>query len=141
MAEVFAGFVAGYVLALLSTPLLAFVLLRLRAEGGLFGRLLPAGVSAISVGVLVHGALFVFWTGLGIVLGLVLLAMRDAGGAVGSRNGAFSLFVAALALALVAPLVVLLPAFRRLVLAGALLVVLVFGWLMPYLAEWSSFES
>jgi len=67
--------------------------------------------------------------------------MRDAGGAVGSLNGAFSLFVAALALALVAPLVVLLPAFRRLVLAGALLVVLVFGWLMPYLAEWSSFES
>jgi len=140
MAEVFAGFVAGYILALLSTPLLALTLLRLRAKGGVLARLLPAGVSALSLGVLLHGALFLFWTALGIVLGLVLLAMRGAEGALGSLNGPFTLFVAALALALVAPAAIALPGLRRVAVLCGLASVFVFGWLMPYLARWSSFD-
>lgn len=141
MAEVFAGFVAGYALALLSTPLLALTLLRLRAESELVARLLPAGVSAISLSVLLHGALFLFWTGLGIVLGLVLLALRDAEGALGSANAPFSLFVAGLTLALVAPLAIAVRPIRQASILYALLVLAVFGWLMPYIAEWSTFES
>lgn len=140
MAEVFAGFVAGYVLALVSTPLLAVVLVRLRAGGGLLAQLLPPGVSAVSVGVLLHGALFLAWTALGIILGLVLLAMRDAGGGMGSANAAFTLFVAGLVLALAAPIAIALPPLRRAAIICALVAVGVFGWLMPYLAEWSTFS-
>jgi hypothetical protein len=141
LAEVFAGFVAGYALAVLSTPLLALTLIRFRTESAVLARLFPAGVSMVSLGVLVHGALFFFWTALGILLGLILLAMRDAGGALGSANAPFTLFVAGLTLALAAPFAIVLERLRQPVLLCSLLVVLVFGWLMPYLAEWSSFES
>ena len=141
MAEVFAGFVCGYLLALISTPLLAIVLLRLRTGSELLGRLLPPGVSALSLSVLLHGALFLFWTAAGILLGLVLLAMGDAGDAVGSLNPPFSLFVAGLTLALAAPVVIVLRAVRRPALICAVAAVLVFGWLMPYMAEWSNFDG
>jgi hypothetical protein len=103
--------------------------------------LFPAGVSIVSLGVLLHGALFLFWTGLGIVLGLVLLAMRDADGALGSRNAPFSLFVAGVTFALVAPIAIAVRPLRQMSLLCALFVLLIFGWLMPYLAEWSTFES
>lgn len=141
MAEVFAGFVAGYALALLWTPVLAVLLLRLRAGGGLLGRLLPAGVSPLGLSVLLHGALFLFWTGAGILLGLVLYGMRGAGGALGSLNGPYTLFVAGLTLALSAPVLIAVPALRLPVLLLSLAFLIVFGWLMPYLAEWSTFES
>ena len=74
MAEVFAGFVSGYTLAIVSTPVLAVQLLRLRAGSELFARLLPAGTNAVMLAVLLHGALFLFWTAAGIALGLVLFA-------------------------------------------------------------------
>lgn len=141
MAEVFAGVVCGYALALLTTPLLAITLLRLRASGGLLARLLPTGASALPVSVLLHGALFLFWTALGIVLGLVLLAMRGADGALGSANAPFSLFVAGLTLAVSAPVIIALPRLRRPALIGALLVLAVFGWLMPHMAGWTTFGS
>jgi hypothetical protein len=140
LGEVFAGFVCGYILALVSTPLLAMVLLRLRAGNELLARLLPPGVSVISLSVLLHGALFLFWTAAGILLGLILLAMDDAGAAVGSKNAAFSLFVAGLVLALAAPVVIVLRPLRRAGLVCAIAAMLVFGWLMPYMAEWSNFD-
>ena len=141
MSEVFAGFVCGYTLAIISTPLLALQLLRLRAGSELFARLLPAGTSAVMLGVLLHGALFLFWTAAGIVLGLVLFAMRDAGGTLGSANAPFSLFVAGLALMLAAPVVIALPRLRRAAIVGAVLFLAVFGGLMPYMAGWTTFEA
>jgi hypothetical protein len=141
VAEVFAGFVAGYILALISTPLVSLTLLRLRAGNGLLSRLLPPGTSAVGVSVLLHGALAFFWTGLGIVLGLLLLAMRDAGGGAGSLNAPFSLFVAGLVLAIFAPIYAFARPLRQFVLIYGLTVLLVLGWLMPYLARWSTFES
>jgi hypothetical protein len=141
MAEVFAGFLAGYGLAVVSTPLLSVLLLRLRAESPALERVLPVGVSAVGVSVLLHGALTMVWTALGLVLGMMLLAMEGAGGALGSLNGPFTLFVAGLFLALGAPLFALLVPFRRLIALTLVAAVLVFGWLMPYLAEWSKFED
>ena len=141
MAEVFAGFVSGYVLALLSTPPLAFALLRLRATSELLARLLPAGTSAIAFALLIHGGLMLFLTAIGIVLGLLLLAMASGDAAAGSLNGPFSLFVAAAALALLAPFAIVSRRLRPYVVAAYALFVAVFGWLMPYLAEWSSFDS
>jgi hypothetical protein len=141
MAEVFAGFLAGYAMAVLSTPLLSVLLLRLRAESPALERVLPVGVSAVGVSVLLHGALTMVWTALGLVLGMILLAMEGAGGALGSLNWPFTLFVAGLFLALGAPLFALLVPLRRLIALTLVAAVLVFGWLMPYLAEWSKFED
>lgn len=140
MSQVFAGFVAGYGLALLTTPVLAFVMFRLRANSELLMRLFPREAPMVAVALLLHGALTFALTGIGLVLGLVLLAMEDADGALGSLNWPFSLFVAAMTLAGVAPVFALLRPFRRVIAAYAVLVVAVFGWLMPYLADWSKFD-
>jgi hypothetical protein len=141
VAEVFAGFVTGYGMAVITTPLMSFWLVRLRLESALMARLLPEGTSAVSMSVILHGALAMFWTGIGLVLGLVLFGMRGAGEALGSLNGPYTLFVAGLFVALGAPLVILLPPLRRVTLPGLVLAVLIFGWLTPYLAEWSTFDS
>lgn len=141
MAEIFAGFVTGYGMAVLSTPLMSIWLVRLRMESGLMAKLLPEGASAVSMSVVLHGALAMFWTGVGLILGLVLFGMRGADEALGSRNAPYTLFVAALFVALGAPLAALLPPLRRLTVPGIALAVLVFGWLMPYLAEWSTFGA
>jgi hypothetical protein len=140
VSEVFAGFVCGYALALLSTPLLAILLIQLRARSELLARLLPANASAMSVGVLLHGAMFLFWTALGILLGLVLLAMGDSAGAFGSTNPPFSLFVVGLAVAISAPVAFAAPRLRTAALTGVVLFVLLFGWLMPHMAGWTNFE-
>ena len=140
MAEVFAGFVAGYSLALVSTPLLSLLLLRLRTGSEVLARLLPAGVNPVGVSVLLHGALAMFFTGVGLVLGLLLLAMRDEAGAAGSRNAPFTLLVASLVLAFSAPFVAFAGPLRPYILGFALLTLAVFGWLMPYLADWSRFD-
>jgi hypothetical protein len=141
VAEVFAGFVTGYGVALITTPLFSVWLVRLRVGSPLMQRLLPEGANAVSVSVILHGALALFWTGVGLLLGLVLFGMRDAGEALGSLNGPYTLFVAALFVALGAPVVALLPSLRRVTLSGLVLAILLFGWLTPYLAEWSTFES
>jgi hypothetical protein len=94
----------------------------------------------VGVSVLLHGALVLFWTGVGLVLGIILFAMRDADGAAGSLNGPFTLLVASLVLAVAAPLVALAAALRQIVIISALLALLIYGWLMPYLAEWSKFS-
>jgi hypothetical protein len=141
VAEVFAGFVTGYAMAVLATPFLSIWLIRLRLESALMARLLPEGTNAVSMSVILHGALAMFWTAIGLILGLVLFGMRGAGEAAGSLNGAYTLFVAGLFVALGAPLVALLPPLRRVTIPGIVVAILVFGWLTPYLAEWSTFDS
>jgi hypothetical protein len=140
VAEVFAGFVAGYGLALLTTPLLAWLMFRVRASNELLMRMFPREAPLVAVAMLLHGLLTFALTALGIVLGLVLLAMKDAGGAIGSLNWPFTLFVAALTLAGVAPVFAIFWPFRMAIAGYSLLFVAVFGWLMPYLAEWSKFD-
>lgn len=140
MSQVFAGFVAGYGLALLTTPLFAYVMFRLRASSELLLRLFPREAPMVAIALLLHGALTFALTGVGLVLGLVLLAMKDADGALGSLNWPFTLFVFAMTLAAAAPLFAIFYPFRRAVVVYAILVVAVFGWLMPYLAEWSKFD-
>jgi hypothetical protein len=141
VAEVFAGFVSGYGLAVITTPVMSLWLVRMRMESDLMSRLLPAGTNAVSLSVLLHTGLALFWTAIGILLGLVLLGMRGAAEALGSLNAPYTLFVAAIFVMLGAPVVAVLPQLRRLTLPGIVLAIAVFGWLTPYLAEWSSFEG
>ena len=138
MAEVFAGFVSGYAMAVITTPMLSLLLVRLRMESALMSRLLPEGTSAVGLSVLLHGALAMFWTMMGLLLGLVLLLMNDSGSALGSLNGAYTLFVAGLFVAIGAPLFAVLAPLRRQVALAIVVAILVFGWLTPYLAEWSA---
>jgi hypothetical protein len=137
VAEVFAGFVCGYAMAVITTPMLSFLLVRLRMESALMSRLLPEGTSAVGLSVLLHGALAMFWTMMGLLLGLVLYGMRDGGAALGSLNGAYTLFVAGLFVAIGAPLFAVFAPLRRTVASAVALAILVFGWLTPYLAQWS----
>jgi hypothetical protein len=141
VGQVFSGFVCGFALAVLFTPLLSIMLLRMRTSSALLERLVPAESSAIGIGVILHGGLLLVWTMAGIILGLILLAMDDAGAALGSANAPFSLFVLAVALAAAAPAIILLPSMRIAGGAGFVVVVLVFGWLMPYMAGWSRFDT
>ena len=140
MAEVFAGFVAGYGLALITTPILAWMMFRVRASSELLTRMFPREAPLVAVAMLLHGMLTFALTLLGLILGLVLLAMKDADGALGSLNWPFTLFVAALTLAGVAPIFAIFWPFRIAIAAYTALFVVVFGWLMPYLAEWSKFD-
>lgn len=141
MAEIFAGIVSGYALALLTAPILAVALLRARSSGGLLAAVLPQGTSTIALVVVIHGALFVLWSALGLVLGMVLYAMRGAGSAPGLPNPPFTLFVAAITLMLAAPVVIALPRFRQAGFLTAASMLLVFGLLMPNLAGWTKFGS
>jgi len=142
VAEVFAGFLCGYISALVLTPILALGLLKMRATSDLANRLLPPGTSAVGLMVILHTGMAMFWTAAGLLLGLVLNAM-NGGHRVQFlliRNVAFTVFVAGLVLAAVAPIALLSSRYRRSALIGGSLVVLLFGWLMPYLAAWSSFD-
>lgn len=141
MAEVFAGFVTGYGMAVIWTPFMSIWLVRLRMESALMSRLLPVGASAVSMSVILHGALAMFWTGVGLLLGLVLFGMRGGDEALGSLNAPYTLFVAGLFVALGAPIVALQPPLRRVTVPALALAIFVFGWLTPYLAEWSTFEA
>lgn len=140
MAEVFAGFVAGYALSLITTPLMAMALLGLRAGNSTISRLWPQEASLVAVSMVLHGFMTIVLTGLGLILGLVLLGMAGAAGGAGSLNAPFTLFVAAMVLAIFAPIVALVVPLRRQLVAYAFVTLGVFGWLMPYLAEWSQFD-
>jgi hypothetical protein len=141
VAQVFAGFVCGYIMALVGAPLLALNLVRLRTSSATVSRLMPQGTSMVALTVVLHGVLIIGCTGAGLLLGLLLYAMRHADGALGSPNLPFTLFVFGATVAAFAPAVFLAERFRQQVLAAAAVVLLLFGWLMPYLAEWSTFSS
>jgi hypothetical protein len=141
VGQVFAGLVCGYILALLGAPLLGIGLVRMRTSSPLVQRLMPPGTPMVPLVVVLHGGLIIVCTGAGILLGLLLYAMRDAGEALGSPNIAFTLFVVGLTVMVFAPIVILAVGFRKQALATAILVAAMFGWLMPYMAQWSKFGS
>lgn len=141
MGEVFAGFVCGYILALAGAPALAIALPKLRASSPLVARMMPAGTPVAPLVVVLHGALIVVFTGLGLILGMVLFAMDGGAEALGSRNIAFTLLVFGLIVAIVAPVAIVFARIRVPALLAGLLVFALFGWLMPHMAEWSKFGS
>jgi hypothetical protein len=128
-------------LALVGAPLLAFGLMQFRASSPLVARLMPEGVPVAPLVFVLHGALIIVCTGAGLLLGMLLFAMGDAGSGLGSRNFAFTLFVLGVALALFSPVIIVSGHLRKAALAVALLFLALFGWLMPYMAEWSKFDS
>lgn len=140
MAEVFTGFICGFILSVGAAPVAALQLIKMRATSPFLKRMLPEGVPIVSVALVLHFALLFFWTGLGLMFGLVLLAMEGGGEALGSANAPYTLFVFSIVLALSAPFAILIVAWRRYVIAIALTALLVFGWLMPHMATWTKLD-
>jgi len=136
MPQVFAGFVVGFALSILATPLAAIALVRSNRNSGFAQRAVPEGTNFVALSMVLHFGAFITFTAIGMVLGLALGgidARRPADG-FGSPNAAFTLLVAALTAVAVIP-ALLLPVVRRYALAGGLAFALAFGWAMPWLAE------
>ena len=136
MAEVFAGFVIGFALSLAVTPVAAIALIRSNERTGLAQRIAPPGTNVIALSVVLHFAAFLLLTAIGMILGMLLAGLngRRPDGGLGSPNAAYTLIVVALTAVLVIP-ALLVPSLRRYCVAGALLFVALFGWVMPWLAE------
>ena len=138
MAAVLAGFVCGYGLALVVTPLVAIALVRARPTSPLLARVMPEGTSLIAVSIILHTFAFLTLTALGILLGIVLdgLEGRSPAGGLGSPNRAFTVFILAATAIAIGPLALFLPRQRLLLFAAGAVCLGVFGWLMPYLSLW-----
>jgi hypothetical protein len=136
MPEVFAGFVCGYALSLALVPLAAVALVRARPNSELLERIVPPGTSLIAVSVILHLFALLVFTAIGMLFGLMLDGLEDRrpAGGLGSPNAIFTLMVLAMTAIAVLPLAAVAPPLRRPLLVGGAVFVVVFGWLMPYLA-------
>ena len=143
MSEVLAGFVCGYILALVSTPLVALAMMRMRSDVPVLALAVPERVPLAALTVVLFWFTFLLWTLVGLVFGLILSGFEDRvpRGGLGSPNLAFTLLVVFWSAVAFAPVAVLFRAARRHVAAAAVVFLGVFGWLMPYLAEWSPIAS
>jgi hypothetical protein len=135
VAEVFAGFIVGYALSIIVAPAGAILLIRSNHQTGFAQRVAPPGTNIIALSMLLHLLGFLLLTALGLILGMALAGIEDrrSGGGLGSPNVVYTVLVIAL-VAVVAIPAMLVP-WRRFVLALAVLFIVGFGWVAPWLAE------
>ncbi|MGD0766275.1 MAG: hypothetical protein ABR978_08225 [Dehalococcoidia bacterium] len=140
MAEVFAGFVCGFALALIVTPFFALWLLQSRNAVPFIKNAVPEGMSIVMLSVPVSSFFFLIWTMIGIVLGMVLVAAQNATtrGGFGTYNILYTVIVVLLAFIIFFPPFVLVRSARRLTAGVALSFLLLFGWATPFLAHLAS---
>ena len=137
MAEVFAGFVCGYAVALVFTPLVALMVVRARSRIPYLAKAIAPNISAVALTVPISLVGFLIWTAVGMVLGLLYRGAEQNApdGGLGSPN----LLYTALVLAFGGSALVLVAlALRRLPWPVAVIGVVAvgtFGWAMPYLAR------
>ena len=135
MAEVFAGFIIGFALSIAVAPLGAITLVRSNSRTGFAQRIAPEGTNVVALSVVLHFAAMLALTMIGMLLGLLLLVLNDRRPAngLGSPNVTYTLIVVALTAVIVMPTLVV-PAVRRWCVVGAVVFVVAFGWVMPWLA-------
>jgi len=137
MAEVFAGFVCGYAVALVFTPLVALMVVRARSRIPYLAKAIAPNISAVALTVPISLVGFLIWTAVGMVLGLLYRGAEQNApdGGLGSPN----LLYTALVLAFGGSALVLVAlGLRRLPWPVAVIGVVAvgtFGWAMPYLAR------
>ena len=137
MAEVFAGFVCGYGVALLFTPLVALMIIDARSRIPYLAKAIAPNISAVALTVPISLLAFLIWTAIGMVLGLLYRGAEQniPDGGLGSPN----LLYTALVLAFGGSALMLIAlGLRRLpwpVLVIGVAFVGGFGWAMPYLAR------
>jgi hypothetical protein len=140
MAEVFAGFVCGFALSIIATPPFALWVLHSRDDIPFIRNAVPKGLGVTLLSVPIASLFFFVWTGLGLVLGMLLLAADNGNptDAFGSPNVAFSVIVVISALMIFMPFFVLVRSARRLALFLIISYILLFGWATPILAHYAS---
>jgi hypothetical protein len=136
VAEVFAGFVIGFALAIVAGPVAAILMVRSNDRTGLAQRIAPPGTNVVALSVVLHFAALLVLTMIGMLLGLLLLALNDRrpDGGLGSPNVAYTLIVVAGTVVLVVPALAV-AAVRRWCVVGALVFAPAFGWVMPWVAR------
>jgi len=136
MAEVFAGVVCGYAVALVVTPLGAIALVRARTSSPLADRIAPEGTSLVALSIVLHMFVFLTFTAIGMVFGMLLNGLDSSSPAsgLGSPNRAYTLLVLAIVAIAVLPLAIAVPRLRTPLLVSGVLFAGVFGWAMPHLA-------
>ena len=139
MADVFAGFVVGYALALLAAPVGAIALVRSNDRTGFAQRVAPEGTSVVALSVVLHFAAMIVLTAIGLILGMALngIDARRPDGGIGSPNLVYTAMVLAFAAVIVIPMFAV-PAVRRYALVGGVIFAGAFGWAMPWLATLGS---
>lgn len=136
MAEVIAGWTAGYAMSLVST--FALTLLLVEASGSpLIKRYTNGEMSPWLLAVPMSIGAFLVWTMIGLILGSLYKVggLADHPGALGAPSAPFLLGIAAVALM---PLPLLLLFFRKQwwIWCGlSASFVVLFGWLMPLMAQ------
>jgi hypothetical protein len=137
MEEVFAGFVSGYVMALIFTGLTALMLVEARSRIPFLAKAIAPNISAVALTVPISLIAFLLWTAIGMLLGLLYrYTLEEApGGGLGSPNLLYTVLIISFGgLTLTA----VVAAFRRLpwqVAAMGLSFIALFGWVLPRLAQ------
>jgi hypothetical protein len=136
MAEVMAGFVCGYALALVATPVAAIAIVRARARSALMRQIAPPETSFVAISVLLHMFAMLTLTAIGVVLGLMLAGVEDKSpaGGLGSPNRVFTALILAIAAIAVVPIAAVMPRWRVPLLASGFVFAICFGWAMPWLS-------
>jgi len=136
MAQVFAGFVVGYALALLAGGGGAVWLVYSNPRSEIAQRIAPPGTSVVALAVVIHFAAIIVLTALGLVFGMALAGIEDrrSQSGLGSPSVIYTLLVIALTAVLVIPTLAL-PAVRRVAVAAGLVFLIAFGYAVPWLAK------
>ena len=137
MEEVFAGFVTGYIMALIFTGLAALMIVDARSRLPYLAKAIAPNISAVALTVPISLIASLVWTAAGMLLGLLYrYTLQEApGGGLASPNLLYTVLIISfggLSLAAIA------AAFRRLpwqVAAMGLSFIVLFGWVLPRLAQ------
>ena len=140
MEEVFAGFVCGFALSIIATPLFAVWVLNSRDDIPFVRAAIPKDMPLTLLSIPIASFFFLIWTALGLVLGMMLFAMNNADpkGGLGSPNLPFTAIVVISAFVVFFPFFALVRSARRLAILLALSYVVLFGWATPILAHYAS---
>jgi hypothetical protein len=143
MEEVFSGFVCGFVMSIVATPPFSLWVLRSRDDIPFIRNAVPQGMPLTLLSIPIASFFFLVWTGLGLVFGMLLIAVNDSHpqGGLGSPNLLFTVIVLSTAVIVFSPLFVLVRSARRLSLFLAITYVALFGWATPILAHYASTHS
>ncbi len=138
-----AGFVCGFALSVLVTPIAAIAIVRARATSRLMSQVVPEGTSLIALAVVINLFAVLTLTAIGLLLGLLLAGIESSNpaGGLGSPNRIFTAFIIITTGIAVLPLSIASARLRMPLLASGLVFIATFAWFMPYLASWSPIES
>jgi len=137
MEEVFAGFVSGYIMALIFSGLAALMIVQARSRIPYLVKAIAANISVVSLAIPISLIAFLLWTAIGMLLGLLYrYTLQEApGGGLGSPNLLYTVLIISFGgLSLTA----IVGTFRRLpwqVAVMGLSFIALFGWLLPRLAQ------